>query len=153
MGGTGTSQITIFNCQIYWILTFTFSEHNTAVNMLICTACCLEDLADLIHSLKCSNICSLCLYATRGNTCPYRPTELSITATPSGSGPGTGSPYTEKRYLTSTDILIVIGAWLPQILSNELTLRAPAVHSGPELLLPQATSVTILQNACATLVD
>ena len=34
-----------------------------------------------------------------------------------------------------------------------LTLRAPAVHSGPELLLPQATSVTILQNACATLVD
>ena len=38
-------------------------------------------------------------------------------------------------------------------LPTVLTLRAPAVHSGPELLLPQATSVTILQNACATLVD
>ena len=36
---------------------------------------------------------------------------------------------------------------------NYLTLCAPAVHSRPELLLLQATSVTILQNACATLVD
>ena len=37
--------------------------------------------------------------------------------------------------------------------NSVLTLRAPALHSGPELFLPQATLVTILQNACATLVD
>ena len=41
---------------------------------------------------------------------------------------------------------------LPKM-TKTLTLRAPAVHSGPELLLPQATSVNISQNACATLVD
>ena len=34
-----------------------------------------------------------------------------------------------------------------------LTLRVLALHFGPELFLPQATLVTIVQNACATLVD
>ena len=34
-----------------------------------------------------------------------------------------------------------------------LTLHVPALNSGPELILPQATLVTILQNACTTLVD
>ena len=38
-------------------------------------------------------------------------------------------------------------------LYNFLTLRAPALNSRPELFLPQATLVTTLQNACATLVD
>ena len=49
---------------------------STAVKMLICTACWRDNFACLIHSLKCCNICSLCLCAIR--TKAYRWTELSV---------------------------------------------------------------------------
>lgn len=74
----------------------TFKAQRTEVKMFICTACCLTDLACLIHSMKCCSIWSLCLCATRGNTNPYSRTELSITATPNGRGPGIGSLWKKK---------------------------------------------------------
>ena len=63
---------------LYHIHTPTLRAQSTVVKMLICTACWRDDFACLIHSLKCCNICSLCLCATRGNTKPYRWTELSV---------------------------------------------------------------------------
>ena len=65
-------------------------------------------------------------------------------------------PFQHKQELSSVyqfiDVLYNL-RWVLSSSDNELTLRVPALHSRPELFLPQATLVTILQNACATLVD
>lgn len=88
----------------------TFKAQRTEVKMFICTACCLTDLACLIHSMKCCSIWSLCLCATRGNTNPYSRTELSITATPNGRGPGIGSLW-KKSYLINSLKLVLFNNW------------------------------------------
>ena len=65
-----------------------FSPERRAANTFRVTASALDDLAAFMQSLKCSNICTLCLLATFGNTQPNRNTDESMTATPNGSGPG-----------------------------------------------------------------
>ena len=72
-----------------------FRPLRTAVNTFICTASWREDLAWRIHSAKWSNICKRCLLATRGKIWPNKDTDMSITATPNGSGPGSNSPCTK----------------------------------------------------------
>ncbi len=63
-------------------------------------ACCLPDLACVIHSLKWDRSCCRCLEETDGKAFPNRSTAASITATPKGSGsggfvPGRSVMYTE----------------------------------------------------------
>ncbi|CAN8009032.1 unnamed protein product [Ixodes pacificus] len=67
---------------------------SSAVKMLIWTASWRVALLCRTHSEKWSSIWSRCLNATWGKTRPYRTTDMSITATPRGSGPGNASPCT-----------------------------------------------------------
>uniref|UniRef100_A0A8W7Q2K9 Uncharacterized protein n=1 Tax=Anopheles coluzzii TaxID=1518534 RepID=A0A8W7Q2K9_ANOCL len=69
-----------------------------AVKMFIWTASWRELFACLMHSPKCSSIWSRCLFATLGKISPNSMTDMSITATPSGSGPGHCSPAAMPRY-------------------------------------------------------
>lgn len=75
-----------------------FKPLKTAVNTFICMASWRPDFACFIHSLKWSSICKRCLFATLGNICPKSETERSITATPSGRGPGMISFWKKWNY-------------------------------------------------------
>lgn len=77
-----------------------FKPLSKAVKTFICTASCRELFACLMHSAKWSSICNLCLFATRGNICPNSDTDMSITATPSGNGPGKISPYQQTSTIS-----------------------------------------------------
>lgn len=75
----------------------TFKEKRNAVKILVCMACCLEDLACRMHSAKWASNWLRCFNATNGKTVPNNLMDPSMTATPNGRGPGTSSPFEAKE--------------------------------------------------------